>query len=42
MTHRIEAVYEKGVFRPVDAVALAEGARVRLALVALAARNLGC
>ena len=31
MTNRIEAVYERGVFRPVQAVSLAEGARVELA-----------
>lgn len=31
MTNRIEAVYERGVFRPVRPVTLAEGERVELA-----------
>ena len=30
MTDRIHAVFERGVFRPVDPVALDEGARVEL------------
>jgi predicted DNA-binding antitoxin AbrB/MazE fold protein len=30
MTHDIDAIYDHGVFRPVDPVALPEGARVRL------------
>ena len=30
MTHRISAVYEKGVFRPVQPVELQDGARVEL------------
>jgi predicted DNA-binding antitoxin AbrB/MazE fold protein len=32
MTNRIDAVYENGVFRPVNSVNLAQGARVRLAV----------
>jgi predicted DNA-binding antitoxin AbrB/MazE fold protein len=30
MTHIVEAIYDHGVFRPVQPLALAEGARVRL------------
>ena len=31
MTNKIEAIYEKGVFKPVEPVTLAEGARVQIA-----------
>jgi predicted DNA-binding antitoxin AbrB/MazE fold protein len=30
MTHRVDAVYEKGVFRPVEPVTLDEGSRVAI------------